>query len=66
MVYHSEISKEPSSTPDLSACPGSVGQLGFRAHFGKGTCFIFPRERGLSGPMLAPMEPVLHGIKQQG
>lgn len=42
MAYHSEIPKQPSVTPDLCACPGSVGQLDSRAYFGKGICLISP------------------------
>lgn len=63
MAHHSEIPKQPSDTPDLCACPGSMGQLGSRAHFGEGTCVIFPRE---GKNTLAPMEPVPHGITHQG
>lgn len=65
MAYHNEIPKQPSGTPDLCACPSSMGQLGSWTYSGKGTCFTFPGE-GLSGPMLAPMEPVPHGITHQG
>lgn len=49
MAYHNEIPNQPSGTPDFCACPGSVGQLGSWAYFGKGNCLIFPGE-GLFAP----------------
>ena len=44
VAHPSETLKQPSGTPDLCACPGSVAQPGSMAHFREETCLIFPRE----------------------